>query len=68
MEDWLKFTIGYNLIYWSDVALAADQIDTTVNLTQAGGNPLVGPARPAFAFRETDYWLQGLTLGVQISR
>jgi hypothetical protein len=56
------FHIGYNFIWMSEVVLSGDQIDTTLNLTQQAG-PLVGPARPAFNFRDQDYWLQGLNFG-----
>jgi len=54
----LNFHVGYNLIWLSDVALSGDQIDLRVNLNQ----PLP-PALPAFAFRDRDYWLQGLNFG-----
>jgi hypothetical protein len=56
----LSFHIGYNLIWVSDVALSADQIDFTVNPLQ----PFAGPARPAFAFHDRDYWLQGINFGM----
>lgn len=60
---WMRLTIGYNALWMSNVALSGDQIDRGVNTTQFHGNPLIGPARPAFALRDTEYWLQGLTLG-----
>jgi hypothetical protein len=48
-----------------------DQIDRGINPTQ---NPsfngvisqLIGPARPASSFHESDFWAQGLNLGVVI--
>jgi hypothetical protein len=55
----LSFHVGYNLLWISDVALSADQIDTAVNLNQP-----VGPIRPAFAFQDRDYWFQGINLGM----
>jgi hypothetical protein len=55
--------IGYNLIWISEVVSSGDQIDTTLNLSQQSG-PLVGPANPAFTFRDQNYWLQGLNFGV----
>jgi hypothetical protein len=59
--------VGYNLIYWSNVVRAGEQIDRTVNghivpSDQTFGTP-GGPARPAFTFNRTDYWAQGLNLG-----
>ena len=54
VRNWLRLTIGYNILWISNVALAGDQIDRVVNPTQFGGNPLIGPARPAFtASRKT---------------
>jgi hypothetical protein len=56
--------IGYNIMWMSDVVLTGDQIDLTVNTSQFAGGPLIGTARPAFTFRDTDYWLQGINWGV----
>jgi hypothetical protein len=66
VRNWLRLTIGYNCLWISNVAFAADQIDRGVNPTQFGGNPLIGPARPAFTFQENEYWLHGLTLGATL--
>jgi Putative beta barrel porin-7 (BBP7) len=59
----LSFHVGYTLIYFADVVTSGRQIDTGLNLTQLGG-PLIGPARPAFEFRDEYYWLQGINFGV----
>lgn len=56
----VKFTVGYTFLYWSDVALAGDQINPTVDLLQLSNNP-------SFTFRETGYWMQGLDLGLSFS-
>lgn len=55
--------VGYNLIWMSDVVLSGDQIDRNVNLSQVPG-PTVGPNVPAFQFRSTEYWVQGINMGV----
>ena len=55
--------VGYNLIWISDVVLSGDQIDRRVNLSQVPG-PVVGPNLPAFQFRSTEYWVQGINLGL----
>ena len=59
-----RINVGYSFLYWSNVVLAGDQIDRGVNLSQNAG-PLIGAARPAFAFHCTDYWVQGINVGVQ---
>jgi hypothetical protein len=51
---------GYSFIYWSNVVLAGNQIDTTVDPSQ-----LATSTRPAFNFTRTDYWAQGLSLGAE---
>lgn len=57
----LNVSIGYQFLYWSSVVLAGDQIDTTVNFLNGA------PNRPAFAFRDTDMWIQSLTLGLSFA-
>jgi len=57
---------GYNFLYLSNVARAGDQIDPAVNpaLLPPRGN-VPSPAVPAFPDRTTDFWLQGVNLGVE---
>ena len=66
-RKWLRLTIGYTAIYWSNVAFAGDQIDRGVNRTQLNGGLLIGPERPAFTFHSTDYWMHGMSLGATIT-
>jgi hypothetical protein len=56
--------IGYSFIYWTNSALAGNQIDPRVNLTQSPG-PTVGPLAPRFLFNRSDFWVQGLSLGAE---
>jgi hypothetical protein len=59
----LSVSVGYTVMYWSDVVLAGDAIDTAINPTQIGG-PLIGPALPTYSLVDDDFWLHGLTFGV----
>ncbi|WP_145210984.1 BBP7 family outer membrane beta-barrel protein [Planctomycetes bacterium TBK1r] len=52
---------GYSILYLNDIARADDQIDLSVNTSQIPPG-VVGAARPALAFRCTDFWPQGVTL------
>jgi hypothetical protein len=61
----LRASLGYNFIYWSRVARATDQIDRNINPTQFPPGTLAGTARPEFALKTTDFWAQGLSLGVE---
>jgi hypothetical protein len=61
-------SLGYNFMYVSSVVLGGDQIDRNVNLSQTNGGFLVGPVAPNFlGFRETDFWAQGLTAGLEVA-
>ncbi|MFT7640572.1 MAG: hypothetical protein ACI9G1_002315 [Pirellulaceae bacterium] len=62
----LRATVGYTMIYWSNVVRPGDHIDTVVNpnLLPPAVDPLVGPSRPQFAFNDTHYWAQGLNFGL----
>lgn len=58
-----RLTLGYSAMYWSNVALAGDQVDRVVNTTQLLGGSLSGPARPAASIHDTSYWIHGLQCG-----
>jgi hypothetical protein len=61
-------SVGYTFMYWSDVVRPGDQISRTVNPglvpSSLAFGQAVGPAQPTFAFRHSDFWAQGLTVGV----
>ena len=62
----LKVVCGYTLIYWSSVVRAGDQISLDVNETfipRAFDMP-EGPERPAFAWRNSDFWAHGVNVGL----
>jgi hypothetical protein len=56
---------GYSFIYWSDVVLAGNQIDRNVNTSQFAGGPVTGVALPGVKFQETDFWVQGISMGAE---
>ncbi len=61
----LRLTAGYTLVYWGNVVRPGDQIDLEVNpaLLDFPPDPNPIPARPRFAFNETDFWAHGISLG-----
>jgi hypothetical protein len=59
-----SFIFGYTLIVLNDVLRTGSQIDRVVNTSQIGGDPLVGPARPAFHFQHSNFVIQGLNFGL----
>ena len=60
----LKATVGWSFLYWSNVMRPADQIDTNVNPTQFSSGTLRGVPSPAFRPVTTDFWAQGLNVGL----
>jgi len=58
---------GYNFIYWSSVARPGDQIDTDLNPNQippaTTGTSIIN--RPSFTLTQSDYWIQGVNLGLE---
>jgi hypothetical protein len=60
----LSVSIGYTILYWNNVLLAADQIDNNVNGTQVGGGFLIGPPTPTLQRRDTEFWMQSVDIGV----
>jgi hypothetical protein len=69
VNEHLRAFVGYSFLYWSDVVRPGDQIDRAVNPTQLPvsgmAQHLVGPARPAPVLRDTDFWAQGISFGVE---
>lgn len=56
----LKFGIGYDFMYWNDLALAGQQIDRNVDLTQT--NP-----DPSFNFINSDFFVHAAKLQLQLN-
>jgi hypothetical protein len=67
----LRTFVGYDFMYLSSIARPGNQLDGQINptyFTSFSGvptGPLVGEARPAPQFQSTDYWAQGVNLGVE---
>lgn len=60
----LEFTVGYTFLFWSTVALAGDQMDSSIDLTQVGG---AAGTSPAANLVDSGFWMQGLDLGMSYS-
>jgi hypothetical protein len=65
----IKATFGYTFLYWSQVARPGDQIDHGVNQTLVPTHQFYGTntadGRPAFSFRESSFWAQGISFGLE---
>ncbi len=66
----LRFFVGYNFLYWSNVLRAADQIPVVVDAARVptfapvGATPLPVPI-PGAQLRSTDFWAQGISFGLR---
>ena len=68
-----RASVGYDFFYLNKIVRPEEQIDRVVNFTrvpapdfQGSSLPLnFGPLRPVFNFKESDFWAQGLSIGIQ---
>lgn len=67
LTDTWRFSVGYNLMYWNSVLRATEQIDTELNpnLLPPEQNPLTGPLKPAALFNDSEYFAQGISIGLE---
>jgi hypothetical protein len=61
----LRAKLGYTFLYWSSVARPGNEVNRMINPTQLPPNTLVGLAQPAFLFKSTDFWAQGINAGLE---
>ena len=61
--------VGYNFLWWSSVARAGNQIDLGINTAKIppGGVGAATPDRPAFSFNGSDFWAQGINVGLMFA-
>lgn len=64
MTERLSMSVGYTFLYWTRMLLAGDQVDRNVNASQLLGGSLNGPAVPEFQFKDTDFWVQTVDIGL----
>lgn len=64
-----RIYVGYSFLYLSDAVRPGDQIDRTLNPTQiplvSGTAPVYGSDRPTRLFNRSDFWVQGLVIGLE---
>jgi hypothetical protein len=64
LTEQLTFTVGYTLILLNHVARSGEQIDTGLNLSQLSLGGLSGAPRPTPLLNDSDFWAQGINLGI----
>jgi hypothetical protein len=66
----LRAYVGYNFLYWSDVARPGAQINRASNETRIPTSlifgPLVGENQPLLNYQRSSVWMQGLYFGLAL--
>ena len=66
----LRLMVAYNLLYWTRVERAGNQIDRNIDFTQVPTSPTFVPGsfgtRPLFPNTRTDFWASGINVGVEL--
>ncbi|MDX1925563.1 MAG: BBP7 family outer membrane beta-barrel protein [Pirellulaceae bacterium] len=65
LSECIQLNVGYSFMYWSSVALSGNQIDHSVDFSQALGG--AASTRPAFSFVDSGYWMHGIDLGLSMT-
>lgn len=61
----MSLSIGYSFLYFDNVALAGEQVDRIVDPVVLTGPFPPFAANPAFNFKDSGMWVQGLDLGLR---
>lgn len=66
----LRAYVGYNVLYWNNVARPGGQIDRVIDITNIPNFPVPGTVatgqnRPAPTLASTDFWAQGINVGLE---
>ena len=69
LSDVGRFYVGYNFLYLSEAVRPGDQIDRVINPSQIAalnpGGAFTGSDRPRPVLKGTDFWVQGLIIGLE---
>ncbi len=58
--------VGYSFLYITDVVRPGDQVDRTSNANQISGGNGGGSPQPTYLRHTTDFWAQGINLGLEL--
>ncbi len=62
----LRATVGYSLLWLTDMVRPGDQVDRTVNPNSLPPALPSTPIGPTFTLRDTDFWVQGIRVGMEL--
>lgn len=67
ITEGLRIFVGYNWLYWDEVARPGNFVDRRINPALVPSSPTFGgggPNLPPLVFRHADFWAQGLNFGL----
>lgn len=70
ITPWASVFAGYTFIYTNNVVRATQQVNRNINpfgrlsFTGDPPSPPTGPAQPSFKFSTSDFWAQGINVGL----
>jgi hypothetical protein len=65
LADHLRAEVGYDFLYWGQMARAAEQINLNIDPNNIPPNPSGGP-EPRFVLQQTSFWAQGIHVGGEL--
>ncbi|MGL4553151.1 MAG: BBP7 family outer membrane beta-barrel protein, partial [Gemmataceae bacterium] len=67
VTDWLRLSVGYNFLYWSNVSRVGEQVPANINFNNAFGGRDGPPAAPFTepVNRLSNFWAHGITAGLE---
>ena len=69
MSEHIKLTAGYDFLYWTNVIRPGDQIDRILDVNRIPNfrtGSTIAEVRPAPLFNTTDFWAQGINVGIEL--
>jgi hypothetical protein len=71
MTSHVRAYVGYDFLYWTEVIRPGENIDRVINRADVPTSLLFGfpggPNRPVFLKKETDFWAQGVSFGLDFT-
>jgi hypothetical protein len=71
VTDHIRAFVGYDVLYWSSVLRPGEQIDRNIDITLIPNFPVPGAVptgtnQPSALRAATDFWAQGVTVGIEV--
>jgi len=67
LTERLRAFVGYDFLYWTNVVRAGDQVNLNINPNLLPPAIPGGPAEPSLHNHHTDFWAQGINLGLSLN-